>query len=282
MYNFMQWLSARIRKLKPETLSRMATVLTWIAFDLLRLRRGLVLNNLTIAFGDTLSPQEKIQLARKSYYHFSLTVLEVLATTGSEIAQNCTIVGEEYLQDALAQGKGALILCGHLGNWECLAGALHRNFTQVHVVVKKVGGDGMNRFVDERRAAIGMQSVPRNTNMGAMRAIIRRLQENHIVGFVMDQSRPGEPRLPFFGKPAKTNTGLATIWRRTQAPVLPAFIRRVGVNKHVVTILPPISEKYREESQDEGLEASTQFNEMMEHMIRQAPEQYFWLHNRWK
>lgn len=174
----MQLVSAGVQKLKPETLSRLATVLAWLAFDLLRLRRRLVLNNLAIAFGDTLSPEERVKLARQSYYHFALTVLEVLGSKGSEIAQNCEIVGAEHLREALAQGHGALILCGHLGNWECLAGALHRNFTQVHVVVKKVGGDGMNRFVDERRASIGLQSIPRDTNMAAIRAIIKRLREN--------------------------------------------------------------------------------------------------------
>lgn len=97
----------------------------------------------------------------------------------------------------------------------------------------------------------------------------------------MDQSRPGEPRLPFFGKPAKTNTGLATIWRRTQAPILPAFIRRVDVNRHVVTILPPVCMSFKSDSEDMTV-ASAHFNEKMESMIRQAPEQYFWLHNRWK
>lgn len=278
----MQFVSARVQKLKPETLSRLATILAWLAFDLLRLRRRLVLNNLVIAFGETLTPDERVKLARQSYYHFALTVLEVLGTQGSEIAQNCEINGAEHLQQALAQGHGALILCGHLGNWECLAGALHRNFTQVHVVVKKVGGDGMNRFVDERRSKIGMQSIPRNTGMAAIRAIIKRLKDNQIVGFVMDQSRPGEPRLPFFGKPAKTNTGLATIWRRTEAPILPAFIRRVGVNRHVVTILPPLSTSFKSDSEEELLAATAHFNEKMESMIRQAPEQYFWLHNRWK
>lgn len=114
-----------------------------------------------------------------------------------------------------------------------------------------------------------------------MKGIKDVLSRGEIVGFAFDQARPGEPRLPFFDHPAKTNTSLAAIWNKFEAPIVPVCIYRRGFGKHELHIEPelkmdPIDGK------DDILDISTRFNHVVERMVTRHPEQYFWLHNRWK
>ena len=99
---------------------------------------------------------------------------------------------------------------------------------------------------------------------------------------MMDQSRPGSPRLPFFGHPAKTNLGLATLWQRYPAPIIPGFIHRSELGKHIVELQSPLDIETTEDRKADILAHSEQFNRAMETMIADKPEQYFWLHRRWK
>ena len=98
----------------------------------------------------------------------------------------------------------------------------------------------------------------------------------------MDQARPGEPKLPFFGHPAKTNTSFAAICRRFRAPIVPSFVLRQSFNRHVQYFLPEVSLEYTGDTDADILKQSTEFNAVVETCIRRCPEQYFWLHNRWK
>lgn len=267
----------------PRFLKGLARVVAFLACDVCRVRRGLVRSNLDTAFGDSLSDQEKTAILRASYYHFVLTVFEIMHTHGPEVADHCRIEGKEHLEGVLAKGQGAFILCSHLGNWEVMGAAVNRYIAPVRVLVKKVGGAGTNRFVEERRARIGFHTIGRLTPLEAVRTIQKTVRQNHVVGFVLDQSRPGEPRLPFFGKPAKTNTGLALMAARTQASVVPAFIRREDFGRHVLTFLDPLPFQEVENNRDQAiLENTIAYNRSLEEMIRRNPEQYFWLHNRWK
>jgi len=182
----------------------------------------------------------------------------------------------------LAQGKGAYILCMHLGNWEAMGAACSRNFGPSHVLVKAVGTSGLNRFVSEYRERNGFHWVKRQRKGDGLKAIANVLARGEIVGFVMDQARPGEPKLPFFGHLAKTNTSFAAILRRHQAPVVPSFVIREGFHKHTEYFLPPVELSFSEDAEADVLKHSALFNRIVEDCVKRCPEQYFWLHNRWK
>ena len=100
-----------------------------------------------------------------------------------------------------------------MGNWEAM-GAAWALVTPAHVLVKKVGSSSVDRFVSELRDRNGFLTVKRKKKGDGFSAIRDVLARGEIVGFVMDQARPGEPKLPFFGRPAKTNTSFAAIWRQ--------------------------------------------------------------------
>ncbi len=191
------------------------------------------------------------------------------------------VKGAENLHRALDQGKGAFILISHLGNWELMGGAIATLFAPVHALVKKVGNDGTNRFVTELRENIGVKCVKRVGKLDGVKGVKRALSEGHVVAFMVDQARGGEPRVPFFGKPALTNTSLATLSQRFKAPVIPVRMERVSAGKHKLVCYEAIDFSGKEKDKD-SLHQSILTNKIVETMIKESPKQYFWVHNRWK
>ena len=282
MYYSMRIVAAFLSLWPAALLEKIAAGAAILFFDVFRLRRTLVLQNLDHAFQDSMTASEKQAIGRASYKHFLLTAFEFLRSRSHDIASDFEMVGEEHLRAAIAKGEGVYILCMHMGSWEAMGAFMTRTFGPTHVLVKKVGGSGMSRFVEELRAHNQFLCVQRSKKGDGMRAIATALQAGELVGFVMDQARPGEPRLPFFGQPAKTNTSFAAIWQKMPAPIVKGFIRRRGLGRHVLTFYPELELPITADPAQQILDHSLLFNREVEQVVRQCPEQYFWLHNRWK
>lgn len=281
MYWLLKLIAAFVSRLSDQGMERLARGMAFLAFDCLRLRRSLVLKNLKLAFPEK-TAAERISIGRASIKNFALTALEFFRSQGTDIAARVEIRGMEHARAALEQGQGVYILCFHLGNWEAMGAAVTRMIAPAYVLVKKVGSSSVDRFVSELREKNGFLTVKRRKKGDGYTAIKEILGRNEIVGFVMDQARPGEPKLPFFGHPAKTNTSLAAIRQRVLAPVVPSFIVRTGPSQHVVEFFPEVQLEASGDPAEDIRSHSTRFNEIVEAYVRQAPEQYFWMHNRWK
>lgn len=271
-----------VARLPERVVVRGARALTILSYDILRLRRSTILKNLHIAYGLERSSKELVEIGRESVFHFVLSFMEFLRSVKIDISAHTTIQDQHYLDEALKQDRGAFILCLHLGNWEAMGSVFTRHIRPAHVIVKKVGKGAFGRFVDEQRAKNDFLAIGRNARGDGFRAIRRILEDKEIVGFVIDQARPGEPKLPFFGQDAKTNTSFASLWRRYRAPIVPAFMRRESLGHHVLTFLPPLELERTKDRESDVLAHSVAFNQVAERMINLCPHQYFWLHDRWK
>ncbi len=272
------WLSRR----QPETLERMARGLAVLCFDLLRLRRRLILNNLKIAFGDDWSEAKRIKTGRAAWKNFFLTAMETLRAVDSDVLANTTYEGLEHIEAALAQGRGAYMIAGHMGNWEVMAASGTRFIAPTSCLVKEIGEGGANQLIDELRRKMGWTPIYRKPAGAALKQVRAVLEGNELVAFMLDQARPGAPHIPFFGQPAKTLTSLAAFWRKHPSPILPVHIQRISPTRHHVTVWPPLDFQRTADHRADTLANTALCNQMLEKIIRQCPEQYFWLHNRWK
>ena len=282
MYHFINLTSFFISQLPRQSLESLARFLTFIFFRIFRLRQRLILQNLEIAFGNTKNPQEKAEIAQSSFYHFILTALELLYFRNGDIACNMTMENAEPLIQALARGEGAYVIAMHMSNWEAAASGVAKQIKPVNVVVKKVGSPGLDRFITQLRTRNGMNVIVRKSAGDAIRAMRRVLKGGEIVAVILDQARPGEPFLPFFGKPAKTNTSFTAIWARIKAPIFIAYSTRSRVGEHVLHCKSEIFLKDTGNAQQDIIDNSTHLNQVIETCIRECPQQYFWLHDRWK
>lgn len=282
MYQILTIIGFFCARLGDKGQEHLARGLATILFDILRIRRRLMIHNLSLAFPDV-PEKTNVQTARTSLYHLCLTMIEFLASTHRDISKHVTIKNPEFAQQILARGQGMYAVVTHMSNWEAFGSALTRQVAPTYVIVKKVGGPSTNRRIEFLRAHNDFLTVKRQKKGDAFAAIRDTLSANRIIGFVMDQSRPGEPKLPFFGIPAKTNTSLAAIWRKCPAPLIPVLLHRIpGTRRMEIEFLPEIQlEKTADESAD-ILRHSTQFNAAVEAIVRRHPDQYFWMHARWK
>ena len=256
--------------------------MTFVLYDTLRIRKKVIFKNLDIAFKDSKTPEEKKYIARSSFYHFLLTILEFLHARNGEIADDMKIFNSESIRESVSSNQGAYVIAMHMSNWEAAAAAVSRQIKPVYVVVKNVGSEGSNRLVTKLRIRNGMNIIPRKSTGDAVRAMRKTIKDGNIVAVIMDQSRPGEPKLPFFDRPAKTNTSFPAIWSRIKAPVFMAYSVRISAGKHKLYFKEPIQLQITSDPKEDTLANAALINKKIEECIRECPEQYFWLHDRWK
>ncbi len=248
------------------------------------LRRHVIRTNLDIAFGSDISPAELEQLYRDNLRSLWLTFIEILWMARhdrEEIRQQASISGWELVEQALAQGRGALILGGHLGNWELhnavLALAAKGRY---YSYTGRQNNPRSERFMTRLRTRAGVQPVSRAPE--ATRRMIQVLKDNCLMGICADQNADRTPIfVPFFGKLAAVPEGMATLAVKLDCPVLFSWITRVGPFQHRVVIKSltyPRSGSLRQDS--EAL--ARRFLEQLEEIVRAHPAEYLWAHRRFR
>lgn len=186
----------------------------------------------------------------------------------------------EVLDEALAAGRGALAITGHVGNWELLAATVAARGYALSVVARRVNDDRFDAMIRRFRGERGMDILLRDAPdfLAQVRAALSR---NHIVAFLMDQdSRGAGVFVPFFGRPAHTPPGPAVIALRTRAPVFTVFIQRRPEGGHVITFEHvPIAPGA---GRGQIAELTGRFTSAIEAAIQRAPAQWVWWHERWR
>ncbi len=263
--------------MSAEKAERIGARLGRWAFGASKKHRAIALENLARAFPEK-SVAEREQIARGVLVHFGRVMSDFMRgrkRSKEELFATTTIEGIEHLDNALAAGKGMMIVSAHFGNWERIGHAVSALGYTVHIIARDVKDPAMNALVDELRKAAGVHLISRGN---AAMPTLKVLKRNEIVGILPDQNSD-ELFVPFFGQPCGTVTGPAVLSQRSGAPLVPVYCVRVGVGKYRFWIEPPLvaEEGY------EPVEGMTRaVNASLERAIRQFPEQYLWIHNRWK
>lgn len=285
----MKWLVDtlfRVFHALPAGLCRRGGVLTGFFLEhVLHFRRRHLLAHLTTAF-PAQSPAERRDLLHRVYRHFGLLLWElgrVPCMTESEFEETVAIEGMEVAREVMAQGKGCLVLAGHMGNWELTLAAGARRGWPVDVVVKRIKTELGQHAATRLRAAHGVGLIPARNSV---REILRSLRKNRAVVIVLDQnmSEVDGVFVPFFGRPACTMPALALLALRTRAPVVPMTLyREPNLRNHRLIIGPPIPwEDWGESRNDAILHNTARYTKVLEDTIREHPDQWIWMHRRWK
>ncbi len=240
-------------------------------------RRARVLANLERAFPE-LDDTERRALAVRNRRAMMITALECAPLWHRPAAwlaaQWREAEGREALDEAVASGRGTLLLGGHLGNWEAgiLYGTTHWPITFLY---KPPGDPVLDRTLTAYRARFGGEFVA--TGSAAMRSALRRLRQGGAVGLLFDQlPRGGEfVDAPFFGRPAPTMTLAWRLARRTGCRVVIGHVLRAERGwQPRFEVLPEFA------AIDDPIEAATRMNDALERQVSRAPEQYLWRYRR--
>ncbi|MBI4481651.1 MAG: lysophospholipid acyltransferase family protein [Acidobacteria bacterium] len=243
--------------------------------------------NLNIAFPD-LSPEQRRRIAVKSYRTLGRLVVEVSRFPRLHPGNIASLVsydpqyGEENLKRALAAGRGVMYLTAHFGCWELLAYALSLYGYPLLFVNNPLRNRRLEELLTRYRTGCGNRGV---TKQRSARSILTRLHSGGAVSMMVDQNvSPSEGVfVHFFGKRATMSSSVAILARRTGAAVIPVFLVREGNRDHYRIRLHAALELVETEDRSRDVLINTQrFATEMESVIRQYPEQWLWVHRRWR
>ena len=247
-----------------------------LVFHVIRIRRHVVLTNLALCFPEK-SPSEITALARAHYDSLALGIFEVCAGWWSDTPDlpPYRVSGLEHLQTALAKGHGALLLTGHFTTLE-IGG---RFMSEVH----GMGGlyrDPNNPVVAHLMRGQRERHLTIAVHFDDLRNLVRALRANHAIWYAPDQGKRTKSSeiLPFFGVPAITNTATSKIAEMTDCAVVPYFAKREADHSYTLTLLPALENFPTNDAAADAVRV----NRLIEDYVRRAPEQYFWVHKRFK
>ncbi len=256
----------------------LARCLGRIAYYVVPRIRKVGLANLELAYGDTLSIQEKRGILKASVAHVAMTAAEFAHMPRLYAAKYAGLVeirGKELLPEG-----GFLCVGAHFGNWEWMASFMSAQGHPIAEVVRPLDDPDLNAMVDAVRRGGGIDTIPKED---AGREIIRRIREGFGVGVLLDQSprRNGVP-VKFFGVECWATIAPAMIAARTKAPIHPVTMVRNPNGTHVLHVHPAIEMVHSGSLRNDLLENTQRCQDALERIIRQHPEQWMWFHRRWK
>jgi len=245
--------------------------------------RLITMHNLLRSFPEK-DTKEIIRIAKGVYRHFAIVAAEFFDMpyiNKENIHKWVEIEGLENFQAAIARGKGVLSIVAHFGNWELMTIAVPICLQPMYIVYRPLDNPVVDNMVEYVRTMNGNVLIPKG---GSGKRVMELLKENQAIGILSDQNvaKSEGVFVDFFGRPACTGVGLAVMAMRSGAPVVPAFMARQKSGKYKF-ILKPAIEAVCTDDYEEDLQVNTQrFTKIVEEIVREYPEQWFWFHQRWK
>jgi Kdo2-lipid IVA lauroyltransferase/acyltransferase len=248
-------------------------------------RRERALGNIRMCF-PYLSEQEALDLVKKSIEHmFQLFIAEgvkmPLVITPSTHQQYITFKGLEKVTERLEQNKPIIFITGHCGNWELLGYALSVLGYPIAAVARPLDNALLNDWVLGVREKYGLQVI---TKWGGVPVIQDLLRQNTSIGFIADQNAGGRGiYVPFFDRLASTYKSIGLLAMRHNVPIVAVHAKRTSNTfQYEVTVQDFIEPSEWENQPDPLFYITARYSRAIEQMVRSAPEQYLWLHRRWK
>ncbi len=268
----------------PRPLARAAGIsIAWFVYFLHRKLRRVGLRNLELAFPEK-SWRERGKILRGVFTSLGRQVAEVCLFpkyTRENVNKTVVYEGFENFERALARGKGVLFLTGHLGAWELSAFAHSLYGYPLGIVMRPLDNPYLDRLAREYRTMHGNKAVDKDFARG----LIAAMRKGETVGVLMDTNMIASQGVfvDFFGIPACTASGVARVALKTDAAVVPGFtIWDSGLQKYRLRFDPPVELVRTGNTERDVLANTAKFTKVIEDYIRRYPEQWLWVHRRWK
>ncbi|WP_392538237.1 lysophospholipid acyltransferase family protein [Legionella sp. 227] len=266
------------------------SVAGFIFYHLLPIRRHIVLDNINRVFKETLSTKQKKRLAKSFYSHVASSLKELIFLDWykkSRLDNMVEIKGEEYLWEAKKQERGCFLLMSHLGNWELSFYIAYPQLKPLrgcsNVIRRRMSIRWIERFIF---AFAERYDVKRIDKSGAPTKMIKALKNKEVILFALDQHAELKNKegiaVNFFGTQAGTYRSLAFFANKYQVPVVPVSCYRQPSGKHVLEFHPALSWEPHPDEEQAIYNNTLRYNQKLEQLILEHPEQWWWVHRRWK
>lgn len=253
----------------------------WGALD--RRHRLIVVENLRSAFPDWDAARRE-SIARGVYAHFGAVMFDLLWMEGrpsAELLRLVEVEGGENVHAAAARGKGALLCAAHIGNWELHGSAHAATFGPMSVVARPLDNPSLDARLVALRAATGNTIIYKRK---ALATVLRELRSGRVVAMLLDQNVLENDGIfvEFFGRPAATTTVAAALALKTGCVLVPVWTELRKDGRYVLRYEPALEVRHHADRDAEIARITQAIARRAEEWIRRTPEQWLWMHRRWK
>jgi KDO2-lipid IV(A) lauroyltransferase len=283
-YGLLRGLASVCDGLSPAAASNLGGALGRIAWDVLRYRREVALENLAEAIRTDAVREERERIARMAAENLGRTLAEFIRFArlpAQRVRELAPLVGSEHFDRAREVGRGALLVSGHFGNWELLGSTIAAHGYPVDVFTGRQTNPHVDAFAKRLRRSRDLGVIPGDA--ASPRRILRSLRAGRFVAFLFDQdARSRGIFVDFLGRPASTPRAPARLALRAGCPLIFGVLVREGPGSYRAHVGPSLHPDPTAERADEILRLTRGMTRELESWVRRHPDHYLWTHRRWK
>ena len=241
-------------------------------------------HNLSLAFGKEWDEKKLKRLAGQVFVNVGKNVADFVRLKKmkwEDIDKIVEIEGLEYFDQAYRAGKGVIGFTGHIGNFELMAAYFSLRGYKLSVVGREVYDPRLDRLLVENREGVGLENIP---SSAGVKPLLKVLRAGKFLGVLADQdsSRVSGVFVNFLGRPARTPVGPVLLAYKTGSPIVPMVIVRKYNNKYKIIVKPPVELTFSEDREKDIIDVTQKCTAVLESIIREYPDQWLWMHDRWK
>lgn len=273
-----------------RTSMRFGEVVGILMYNLLPARRKIAIENISNCIDHMKSQPEwgggaitAPDLTRAVFLNLGRSLVETALLyrgSGAKIIDAIELRGVDHYKQAVAQGRGMILLTGHCGNWELMALGFGQRFKNpISVLARRQDNPFLNRMVEDMRSHYNNKVIYKS---GALKGIISAVRRSETIGILVDQSvMPKEGCLiNFMGRKAWASKLPVILAQKTGVPVVPVFIYREN-DHHVMQFYPEVN--FEGDKSDAGVIRDVQtYTSILERFVVEHPDNWYWIHRRWK
>jgi Kdo2-lipid IVA lauroyltransferase/acyltransferase len=281
-YIFVLLVIKPIRMLPESRALKCAEQLGWFVFHFIPVRRKTSLLNLSRAFPQK-SKKELQHIALKTYQNFSKTIFEFIQLqqmTKEQLGNRIAFYQPDLLHQAINKNKGTICVSGHFDNWEFMVAAIASENFPIQAVAKPQSNALVDRLIRNTRESKGVTLIKPGVSV---RSVLRALKQNKIILLLADQdAHEVGAFVDFLGQPSSTPTGPAVFALKQQAEIVFCISVRQKDNRHHIYFEKIKTDDLKTFNQETVKKLTQRHTKLLENYIREYPDQWFWMHKRWK
>lgn len=279
------WCSLTIKVIPWRFLYGFAQGIGNIGYRFVSKQRKTAIETLTIAFGSSKTPQEKEKIAKDCFIYMAKSAVELLFLMDRPqlLKKRVAISGKVNLDNALAKGKGVILVSAHFGNFPLLMSKLSLEGYKIAGIMRPMHDERVEKFFMEKRSRLNIRTIYSQPRIACVNNTIETLRANESVFIPLDQNfGSGGVFVDFFGVKAATATGPVVLAQRTGAALIPCFIIRLSDDTHQIIFEPALELEHGEDSRATIVLNIQKLTAVIETYIRRYPPEWGWIHRRWK
>jgi len=287
LYLFLYKLFTLLAKILPKRVMDFCLKsLATFAYRVDKKHHHIINANLKLAFKDELTQKERDDIGKRVFYNLLQTIIGFMRRNGKsqeEILKNIEFKNSHILKKAIDSGKKIIFVTGHYSNWELLPPAVSAKFgINIVGVGRKLDSALMDKVLIKNREQFGIEMVYRK---GGIKGIIKALKSGKAVGLLLDQhlgAKQGGIEVDFFNHKVLHSPSASILARSFEAQLIPSYISTDDYLNYTITFYPPIKYIKTKNKNQDIIELTQAQAKVMEDVIREKPEEWFWVHKRWK